>query len=735
MTTNGQSGNLRLGDEEFQQMNYTRAILAYEAASDKNLRAYRNLAHSYKHIGKFSHAESCLAIVYASGQRKPEDLWNYSQVLLRQGKYQKARRVLNEFYTISPRDSRAKAYKNAGDFPNLLKKNSSNFTIKYLPFNNHEQDFGAGIYRKQLVFASTRSRFSPIVREWNGNQKSFLNLFMVNPSLKKARPTPFKRSFNKSLHEGPISFTKNERHCAITRTNYGLKDQKGKQNLGIYFSQFKHDKWSPPTAFPYNDTTYSVGQAALNDDGTIMYFASDMPGGKGGTDIWVSYNKKDGWTEPIPIHSINTEGNEMFPFFLEKGILFFASDGHVGLGGLDIFAAKLEGEKFVKIRNLGTPVNSAADDFGIFTDAKMRHGYFSSNREAPRSARKKHDKRDTLALIADDDIYQVTFQAPFEFGKTIVGTVVDDDGKPIDGVDLALQKVGSKKIQRAITAESGQYEFPIEETGKYILKGTKQWYFDSRGYVMIRDSVEDYNTRLQLKRNPNISIHLLITDSEIGEPMPGVDVTIRNQLTGEVVQHTTTETGDYFKALPQKRLKDSLSYQITVSLDGYLTKTLDYNKKVDHFGSYEIHKARLNNRFLDFSMKKKTIGDDLALQLGMLPYFFGEDKSQIEPDTTGPLKEIARALLDNPGLEIQIVTHTDCQGSAADNLTLSKRRATAIEKYILSKIPRARGRVSSIGLGEKVSESGCSCDAPGGSNCKEDEYQIDRRTEFIITKI
>lgn len=736
-----QSGDRRLGDQEFKQLNFARAIVAYEKAPDKNLRAYRNLAECYLLAGKLEHARHCLEKVCESSQRTAEDLWDYAQVQMRLQEYDDAIYTLQSFVNRAPRDSRAKAYKNAGDFPEILTETKGNYSIGYLPFNTHEQDFGAAMLGKQLVFASTRKPFSPIVREWNGNKRDFLNIYTVNPYDKKSQPKYFDKRFNGRFNEGPIAFSGNGKVCAITRTNYKLKDAKGMRNLALYLTEHDGKKWLEQEPFPFNDSTSSLGHASLNRDGTVIYFASDMPGGRGGTDIWTSKMVEGKWQKPVPVYSVNTEGDEMFPYYLEKtGILLFASDGHVGLGGLDIFAAKQRGDQYVKIRNMGAPVNTSSDDFGLLMDSKMRQGFFTSNRPAPSAAKKKTDPRDSLFLVHDDDLYWLKCKVPFEFGKTIYGTVWDEGNRPLEGADLVLLDSNQKPVKTATTGENGAYEFPVRKAGKYSVKSVKKLYFDTRKSVKVRAKDDDLKLDLGMKRDPNISIRLVISNSEDAQPMKDVNLEIKNLITGDTIRYITPSNGEFFLRMPEKRLHDSLSMEFKVLKDEHLTKTVIYSTRLEKFGNYDIHKARVENRFLDFSMKKKTIGDDLALQLGVFPYYYeidslAEAKTAIEPGVTKELQPIVQAMLDNPGLKIEVINHTDCRGSASENLRLSQRRAEAIATYIRSRISDGKSRVRSSGVGEGTSKSGCSCDAPGGSNCNDTDYQIDRRTEFIITGI
>jgi outer membrane protein OmpA-like peptidoglycan-associated protein len=193
----------------------------------------------------------------------------------------------------------------------------------------------------------------------------------------------FDKKLNGRLHDGPACFSNDGNFMAFTRNNYHVKTMDRVVELQIWFSSFKDGKWSKPTPFVHNNTAYSVGQPCLTSDGNTMYFASDMPGGFGGVDIYKTTKDSTGvWQKPINLgDKINTEGDEMFPFLEDKnGTFFFSSNGRFGLGGLDIFISTLNGSEFSQPYNAGFPLNTQYDDFAAIVDDKINKGYFSTNR-------------------------------------------------------------------------------------------------------------------------------------------------------------------------------------------------------------------------------------------------------------------------------------------------------------------------------------------------------------------
>src|SRR5690606_5083746 len=208
--------------------------------------------------------------------------------------------------------------------------------------NSTQQDFGAAFYKEQIVYTSSGGKPKAVKSVYNWNKKTFLDLYVAdNDNGQLKNPKSLHKKYNRKMHEGPASFTADGNTMAFTRNNYKSRSKDGVVHLEIYFAQKDAEgKWDNPVAFKLNNTEYSVGHPCLSADGNTMYFASEMPGGMGGVNLYRIRKNADGtWGEAENLgEHINTEGNEMFPFFHEeKGWLFFASNGHFGLGGLDIF--------------------------------------------------------------------------------------------------------------------------------------------------------------------------------------------------------------------------------------------------------------------------------------------------------------------------------------------------------------------------------------------------------------
>ena len=263
---------------------------------------------------------------------------------------------------------------------------TSNFKIELLPINSVDNDYHAIPYKNGLVFTSSRSSNWGIVYTNNTGSK-FTDLFFTEIDNKGiwTRPKKFPKPINSKLNEGPFCFNDSGNVIYFTTNkDYTKKDFIVKNSvnlLKIYKATFINEEWTNIESFIFNDDHYNVGHPALSNNGKRLYFASDMPGGFGGSDIYESILYEGQWSKPINLGSkINTQGNESFPFLSKDGRLYFSSNGHVGLGKLDIYSSEFENLEWKNVKNLEAPINSSSDDFSYYTEVNNSSGYFSSNR-------------------------------------------------------------------------------------------------------------------------------------------------------------------------------------------------------------------------------------------------------------------------------------------------------------------------------------------------------------------
>ncbi|GAB4396480.1 MAG: OmpA family protein [Microscillaceae bacterium] len=459
---------LEQANAAYDKFHYAEAIPLYEAVlrdEPRNGEAEEKLADSYRRIGNSREAEKWYAKVVQQPKASLESKLYYAQALAMNGNYEEARLWYKAYAREARRDQRGfqfgKAYEDTANFH----KDAARYQLQLAPFNSPQADFGPSFYQDGLVFCSSRPPGETrMVPKYKWNDSYFLDLYFVPNGVNGTEL--FDAHFKSKLHDGPITFYNGERAAVFTRNNYykgkTQRSQDGVNKLKMYFTEVRDGEWSNITEFPFNDNEYSVGHPAFSIDGLTLYFVSDMPGSLGGTDIFRTNYENGRWTFPENLGpGINTPGNEMFPFLDASNNLYFASDGHPGLGGLDIFLAKNIQGRFGKPQNLGVPINSQRDDFGFIVDIDLGEGYFSSNREGG---------------AGDDDIYRFVTQT-----CQLYFTVLDQrTGKPVPDAFIQVEEKDSGLEVVFINEDENLYSFRTAFRTSYVLKAYKEGYVEGK---------------------------------------------------------------------------------------------------------------------------------------------------------------------------------------------------------------------------------------------------------------
>jgi outer membrane protein OmpA-like peptidoglycan-associated protein/tetratricopeptide (TPR) repeat protein len=383
--------NNRVANNYYDQYAYAKAIPKYEKALRKDFipMSAARLADSYAKTGNSLKAEIWYKRLVKSPEVHIDHKLQLAEVLMENGKYAEAKIWFMEYLQLNSTDKRVKRMIQACDSIGNFFQDTTQYHCFLPGFNRDiESNFSPVFFRNGIVFLSDRSypgkknEISP----WTG--KMYLDLFFTRPldTEKWLEPEPLKGEINGAFDEGPATFTSDFNTVYFTRTNYsGKLVSKNEMNVSLlkmFQGRYEKGSWILQSPSAFNHPEYSVGHPSISDDGNTLYFVSDMPWGYGGTDLYKSSLKNGAWSDPVNLGpAVNSEGNEMFPFIAADNVLYFASDGHTGLGGLDIFAAYPEGEKWSKPENLQYPVNSSKDDFGFIVDSSNTSGFFSSNRQ------------------------------------------------------------------------------------------------------------------------------------------------------------------------------------------------------------------------------------------------------------------------------------------------------------------------------------------------------------------
>ncbi|HQZ43848.1 MAG TPA: OmpA family protein, partial [Flavobacteriales bacterium] len=451
------------------------------------------------------------------------------------------------------------------------------------------------------------------------------------------------------------------------------KSNDGINKLKLYIADQKGKDWGGVKELPFNSDDYSTGHPALSPDDTKLYFVSDMPGGFGGTDVYVVEYNNGQWGTPVNLgKEINTEGNEMFPFITTDNVLFFASDGHKGLGGLDVMMANVTGTTFSKVRNPGAPINSTADDLG-FVLRNSSSGYFSSDR---------------LGGKGDDDIYSVTITAKLRNELKIDGIVREGTtNAPLAGV--LVKKVGAngETLDSTMTDASGRYGFSLEPGQQYSITAEKEEFIK---YATDLDLLTELDTLVEkdltLVSALGISFLMHVTDLGTGDPLKDVNVNIVEDRSPEpLLIGMTNDKGNVRTALEKRAIGDELNMQIRLSRKGYLSKKITYNELIKAYG--ELKK----NESMEVGLQPAAKGDDLGSLIDLQTIYFDVNKANIRPDAAAELNRMVEVMNDNPGIVIELGSHSDCRGSVEYNRVLSDKRAKSSMAFIVSKgIARSR---------------------------------------------
>lgn len=650
----------------------------------------------------------CYGELVRSGHGLPIHNLYYAQALQELGETDKAKEYF-EKYTVDERgENLASSVTKAASYT----KNSDAYQVTPEVFNSMENDYCAVQFFDAVVFTSARSKTSWIKRVQGWTDGAFMNLYAVERGGEIAQP--FMGDLNSKYNDGPLSFSKDFNTVYFTRNNT-RKDERAKDGsfkLKILEAQLDQNGFSMVRLMPFGNKDFNYAHPSVSADGLELYFASDMEGGKGGMDIYVSRKDSSGnWGTPVNLgEKVNTAGNDVFPFIAQNGILYFSSDGHDGLGALDIYEVKRRDGVVARIYNMGEPVNSRFDDFGIFLGEDNKNGYISSNRKAGG---------------LDDDIYALEILRDVKRGKEVTLFTKDKDtGEPVDSVKLVING------DTLLTNEKGEYVLSAEEESEYKIEAIKTDYFKTEDVVSAKMNPEESFTReIIVEKDPKLFLRALITDARTGEMLEGATIRLTDLATNsEVDLYTTTASGDYFKFLFGSHIGDKLAYLVRVEKTGYLPRTAVFTHEITKPGEVNM------NESVNLSLGKVEVGMDLAKMIDLKPIYFDMGKSTIRKDAALELDKIVQVMNEHPNMIIELGAHTDCRSSAASNMKLSGARAKASANYIIKK-GISKSRISSRGYGESKLLNNCMCEGAMQSTCPEEEHAKNRRTEFIITKL
>ncbi|WP_179319037.1 OmpA family protein [Winogradskyella helgolandensis] len=572
-----QNKDTKKADKQFAQYEFVKAAESYNKLVDNgkaDAYVYGQLAESYYNIFNTEAAERWYAKALETSDN-PEMVYKYSQMLKANGKYDESNKQMDKFATLRPSDDRATAYRKNPDYLPKILEQGKKFNVQNADFNSEQSDFGGTMSEGKLYITSGRNDSR---KTYGWNDQPFLDIYTItkNTDGTYQEATLANNKINTRYHEGLVSFSPDGKTMYFSRESYYEKDFQKDSLSSTKFSQlylFKAtklgDDWDTIEALAVNSENYSVKNPSVSTDGKTLYFSSNMPEGFGGFDIYKAPINDDGTLGEAENlgQKVNTEGQEMFPYISSNNTLYFSSNGHLGLGGLDVFYTKVIDGKIAPVRNVGIPINSNADDFAFSIDEENDEGFVSSNRTGGKGS---------------DDIYAFKKLQPL-CDVLISATVLDDKTRePISGAAVSLFDAEGNKVVSKTTNEEGVAEFIVECEEDSELEVVMDG-FDSKK-VQVKGSNDEENN-VQISLDP---IEKLIVDESINlapiffefdesnitaQAAFELDklVQIMNkypEMVIEATSHTDNRgTDTYNNGLSDRRAKTTVQYVISKGID------------------------------------------------------------------------------------------------------------------------------------------------------------------------
>ncbi|SHI77029.1 OmpA family protein [Flavobacterium haoranii] len=490
-----QNKDTKVADKLFDKYEYVDAANEYLKLVEKgksDLYVETQLAESYYNVFNTKEASKWYAKI-ADQKNDAETYFKYAQMLKAEGKYTEADKQMEKFAALAPKDQRAIAFKNNPNYLNRLKQQAQLFDITPSTISSDKSDFGAVLTSANEVYFSSARNESRKTNGWS--DEPYLDIYkaIYNENGTLSEPTAVSE-INTKWHDGPVAVTAdgNTMYYASESFNEGdfEKNKEKKLKYGkiyLYKATKEGDKWSNSRALPFNSKAYSVRNPAISKDGKTLYFSSDMPGGQGGEDLWKVSVDGDSYGTPENLGTtVNTEGDESFPFVTDNNVLYFASNARQGFGGFDVY--KYDLSKGGDVTNIGAPVNTEKDDFSFSFNTQKKVAFFSSNRAGV------------------DNIYLAT---PICGVNALVAVKDAKTGMPIEGAFISVVDEKGKVVNSDNSAANGNATFGLNCEKEYGFQVSKQGY-ENGVFTMAKS--EGGNVTVEANLEP---IKPIITEKEV----------------------------------------------------------------------------------------------------------------------------------------------------------------------------------------------------------------------------
>ena len=732
------------GNYHFDKESYKKAIERFREVEDKNLDILRKLGKSYLNLNNLDSSEHYYKIV-AEKTNSSVDWYNYSHLLYMNEKFDQAESIRNK-YANSSKEKRAEIFKSNSAHKELL-DNISKVDLINLSINTENSDFGAYAVRNDstdsyytLFTSANKSSLKEIKKsKFVKPDQPTYDIFITQlnyPSLEVSSPVSLSGQLSNEYQEGPAIVTKDQKTIYFTRSN-NVEAKDDALYLSLYsVTKGMIDKQDSIIPFSINDDHYSVMHPTISNDGRKIFFSSNMPGGYGGLDLYyceilgVQVEKVNGNSKKLnklsdPINlgkSINTEGNEVFPYFMNDNILFYSSDGRIGIGGLDIFMAQnYLDSSLLEIDNIGKPFNSSKDDFSFFISQDIKFGFLSSNRSGGKGDDDIYCFKLNLSISEGTDDYYTMVKG--ETLEVISNSVLSNDFLN-DTAKSFLSQNAFHKAKLISKPSNGKIKFNSDGTFIYTPENDRVT-VDFFTYRILNDQYSNDTISVFIKAlDKTVPVahddHYVIKKGE-NFSADSINGTLHNDI---------DSGGDILSTI---LIDKPLHGELMLKKDGSFTYAPeDYYVESDTF-RYAVTDGQYYDT-AEVTLTRLVSGVDIATIIEIEPIYFDVNKSNIRDDAANELLKIVKVMNDYPDMVVELGSHTDCRASQTYNRNLSERRAKSSASFIKERITSPE-RIYGKGYGESKLKNKCECEGSRIVPCSEEEHQENRRTEFLIIKM
>lgn len=731
----------------FERAQFSRAARLYEEALQKDstdMLSINNLAHCYRAEKRYVDAERMFRKTLSFSEPFSLNRYHHAEMHFLLGNFEQAEQLLQEFLFVVPDNAEANRLMEYCAVVSQWPESDLYEVVSLRNINSPYADFSPVVFKNGLVFTTERKHDSGDA-EFAIEDKPFLSIYQADFSNTTKtsfwEPKLFSAKLSSPFHEGPVCFNKNQSKIYFTQVqqeNSGVKTIPMK----IFMSELELEKWSKPRSFELNSNEYSVGHPALAEAEDFMIFSSNMPGGFGGMDLYITKKEGELWSQPKNLGaSVNSGGDEVFPTVFNNYI-YFSSNGLPGYGGLDLFTVHLD-SLFNEPKNLLKPINSSWDDLSV-TFLTEQKAFFSSDRPGG---------------MGRDDIYGLVKKALDDEHRQLSG-LLEYLNQPAAFTTISLKDTDGAELQKITTDDKGKFAFEyVKSQNEYELDlGLNDPEKSKEFEIYLLNSKDEKVQRVSAGTDGRFVFELLKPDDH--DNLPLLDIQDQSLLAIEIRgQVYENEPGDFHQRV-EILLMDKSGKIISRSFtdidgqflfpnifpdDQYIFRLAAENPNlkivlVDMYGNILQTIVRTGDDFVytRLSPDDETISlineNDVSIRIKLgqnfnIPHIYYDfDKWELNAQAKQQLNKLIIILEKNPHIKVEVVSHTDSRASNEYNLALSKKRADAVVAFIRGAGISAQ-RISGNGMGESKLVNHCINEV----TCTEEEHAQNRRTEFTIS--